>query len=221
MGSIPGRLALVTAILCMGHVAAAQEFSGGGGSVYFGTGFPNSVEAASALADEIGVDDERGYVVAGLQGFYQGERFRLGGAFQAHAWGGVNAGEYEPHDGAAGVAAAIWGLYATYTFRHDRVLLNAGGIAGAGRCALGSTFEDGRVDVDEAVTTFFLEPLVSLGVAATTWFGVEFELATPLFLLTDDLALESTDRAPVEVKNSDLAGVTFCLKLTFGKLVAF
>jgi len=194
----------------------AAGFSGGGVSIYLGTGYPNSIDAASQLAGDLGVTDETGNAFAGIEGFYQGATYRLGAAFQAHAWGGVNPGTQNVDDDAAGVAAAIGGLYATWTFRHDRLLLNAGGIVGAGRALIGYSLGD-TLDTHESVTTFYLEPNISLGVAATSWFGVEFQLSVPIFLLTEDLVLVH-DNAEYRVRNGDMAGVTFCMKLSFGKL---
>jgi hypothetical protein len=210
--------AAVAALLTLGGPSDAEDFSGGGGSIFLGTGSPNSVDAASALAGDLDVNDEAGNFLLGIAGFYQGDRFRLGGAFQAQAWGGVNPGDYDAEDDAAGVAAATWGLYGTYTFRHDRVLLNAGGVAGAGRCFLGYTLGDGT-DADESVATFYLEPHVCVGVAATSWFGVEFQLSTPIYLLTDDLELTVANRT-YRVEGSDLAGLDFSLRLTFGRIAA-
>jgi len=197
--------------------ARAEGFSGGGGSIYFGTGSPNSINAASRLAQDVGLDDDTGNYVAGLLGFYQADRYRLGGALQAHAWGGANFGKQGASDGAAGVAAAIMGLYGTYTLNHDRMLLNVGGIVGAGRSALGFSFGDGGPEEDENVATFLIEPHISLGVAACSWFGVEFQLSAPIFLLTEDLTLRH-DGEVYTVKSSDMMGVNFVARLTFGRI---
>ena len=35
----------------------ARGFSGGGGSIYFGTGSPNSIDAVSQLADDLDIND--------------------------------------------------------------------------------------------------------------------------------------------------------------------
>jgi hypothetical protein len=197
--------------------AGAEGLSGGGGSIWIGTGAPNSVDAASELAEDVGADGRTGNWSGGLQGFYQGDRYRLGGAIQGQAWGGANAGKYEADDGAAGVATIVGGLYATYTFRHDRVLVNAGGIVGAGRALLGFSLDGGDVEDEENVATFYLEPHVSVGVATCRWFGVEFQLSAPIYVLTEELRLETGGKT-YTVKSGDLAGVNFALKLTFGKV---
>lgn len=214
---LPSVAALLIVVLIPGGVAAA-EFSGGGASMVLGLGTPNSVDAATALANDLAINDERGNVVLGLQGFYQGDRYRLGGTAQAHAWGGINPGKDGADDDAAGVGAFIVGLYVTHTIAHDRMLLNVGGIAGAGRCLLGYSL--GGVDRDESVTAFLLEPHISLGVAEWRWFGVEFQLSAPIFLLTEDLTL-TEGGTTYTVKNGDMIGVNFSLKLTFGKIADF
>lgn len=199
--------------------AAAGDFSGGGLSLGLGTGSPNSVDAASALARDLSVDDETGNYTFIMQGFYQADRFRLGAAFQGQVWGGANVGDQEPKDSAAGVVAAIGGLYGTFTFRHDRVLLNAGGTVGAGRCLLGYSLGNSGPDEKESVSTFYLEPQVSVGVATCRWFGAEFQLSTPIYLLTEDFVL-TYDGQTYAVQGSDLAGVQFCMKLTFGLIAS-
>ncbi|MDH3199207.1 MAG: hypothetical protein OEO21_13305, partial [Candidatus Krumholzibacteria bacterium] len=162
---------VLVAIMLGAGGASAEGFSGGGGSIYFGTGSPNSINAASRLADDLDINDETGNYILGALGFYQGDRYRLGGALQAHAWGGANLGSQGASDGAAGVAAAITGVYGTYTLSHDRMLLNVGGIIGGGRSLLGFSFGDGGPEEKAHVATFFVEPHVSVGVAATRWFG--------------------------------------------------
>jgi hypothetical protein len=214
------RLALVAVTLVVVFIASstvAGEFSGGGGSIYFGTGSPNSVDAASELADDLDINDETGNYVAGILGFYQGDSYRIGGAIQAHAWAGANLGKNGAEDDAAGVAAIVGGLYGTYTIRHDRMLLNVGAIAGAGRCLLGYSLGDEDRDKDESVSTFFIEPQASVGVAACRWFGVEFQLSAPIFILAEDLKLTEGDKT-YTVKSSDMTGVNFSLRLTFGKI---
>jgi hypothetical protein len=213
---LPFMAVLLIALFIPGAVAA-EEFSGGGGSVYFGTGSPNSIDAASELADDLDINDERGNYVLGVQGFFQGDRYRLGGALQAHAWGGANLGKNGADDDAAGVAALVGGLYGTYTIRHDRMLLNVGGIIGAGRCVLGYSLGEEDKDRDESVSTFFIEPQASLGVATCRWFGVEFQLSAPIFILTQDLKLNEGGKT-YTVKSSDMMGVNFSLKLTFGRI---
>jgi hypothetical protein len=216
----PRRLSIATAwsalVIFIGPVPA-DAFEGGGGSLYFGTGFPNSIDAASNLADDLGVNDETGNYVAGVLGFYQGDRYRIGGAFQANAWGGVNPGQHGAEEDAAGVAAAVGGLYATYTIRRDRTLLNVGGIVGAGRAVLGFSLGDEDVDRDENVATFYLEPHVSAGVAIWRYFGVEFTLGVPVFILAEDLELTHEGRT-YSVKSRDMTGVSFSMRLTFGKI---
>ncbi len=214
------RLPFVAALLVAVFIpsaAAAGEFSGGGGSIYVGTGWPNSIDAASELADDLDINDETGNFVLGVQGFYQGSGYRIGGAIQAHAWAGVNIGKNGAEDDAAGVAALVGGFYGTYTIRHDRVLLNAGAVVGAGRCLLGYSLGDEDEDSEESVGTFFIEPQVSLGVATCRWFGVEFQFSAPFFILTEELKL-SEGGTEYSVKSSDMMGVNFSIKFTFGKI---
>jgi len=215
----PSVIAWLFPLLLAAGAPSAQEFSGGGASVLFGTGSPNTIHAADALARDLDVRDVTGNANAGLVGFYQADRFRLGGAFLAQAWGGVNAGGRHAKDDAAGVAAAIGGLYATYTARHDRVLLNVGGVAGAGRCLVGFSLDDGATDREETVTTFYLGPQVSVGVAACRWFGVEFQLSSPVYFFTDELRLDYGGRT-YTVEGSDLAGLQFGMALTMGRIAA-
>jgi hypothetical protein len=210
-------LAVFVFVFSAGAPAGAEEFSGGGGSIVFGTGYPNSIDAVSALAGALDIKDETGNFLMGIQGFYQGDRFRLGGTLQAQGWAGVNAGSDEAEDDAAGVAALVGGLYGTYTIRHDRVLINAGAVVGAGRCLIGYSLADGIFEENESVGTFYLEPQVSVGVAATRWFGVEFQLSAPIFILTDDLVLAMGDTS-YKVDSNDMAGVTFAVRLTFGRI---
>lgn len=197
--------------------ATAAGFEGGGGSLWIGTGWPSTVDAASNLAEQLAVRDHTGNWAAGVQGFYQGDRHRLGGAFQAHAWGGVNPGRHGADEDAAGVAAFVGGLYGTWTWKRDRTLLNVGAIVGAGRCYLGYSLGSDAVEEESNVATFFLEPHVSAGVATCRWFGLEFQLSVPVFLLTEDLALTVADRTHV-VTSGDLTGIDFRLKLTAGKI---
>lgn len=213
-------LPFISVLLIVGFIGGtvvAGEFSGGGGSVYFGMGSPNAIDAASDLADELDINDESGNFVVGVQGFFQGDRYRLGGALQAHAWAGANLGKNGAEDDAAGVAALVGGLYGTYTFRYDRMLLNVGAVVGAGRCLLGYSLGDEFEDREESVTTFFIEPQASLGVATCQWFGVEFQLSAPIFMLTDDLEL-TEGGTTYTVKSGDMTGVNFSVKLTFGKI---
>jgi hypothetical protein len=205
------------AVLLHAVSAAGQPFSGGGVSIYGGTGFPNSIDAAEALADDRGFTEKVGNLVVGLQGFYQGDRFRLGGAMQAHGWGGVSTGKQEATEGAAGVVAAVAGLYATRTFRHDRLLLNVGGVVGGGRALLGFSEEDASAEEYERVAVFYVEPLISAGVAATRWFGVELQLSAPLFVLADDLTFTDGGRG-YTASGRDMSGVSLMVKLTFGKI---
>jgi hypothetical protein len=199
--------------------AGAQGFSGGGASLYLGMGWPNSIDAVGELADALDLGDETGSACFGLHGFYQGDAFRLGGALQAHGWAGFSTQEQDNSDDAAGVAALIAGVYGTYTFRHDRVLLNVGAVAGAGRCVLGYDLE-GALDDHSSVAVFVIEPLVSLGVAATRWFGLEFQLSAPIFILSDTLELD-VDPNVFTVKSGDMTGVNFAVKLTFGKIADY
>jgi hypothetical protein len=205
------------AVLLHAASVSGQPFSGGGASIYVGTGFPNSIDAASELAGDLGFTDEVGNLVVGLQGFYQGDRYRLGAAFQALGWGGVNTGTQKANEGAAGVVAGVAGLYATRTIRHDRFLLNVGGVLGGGRALLGFTEEDGSAEEYERVAVFYIEPLISAGVAATSWFGVEFQLSAPLFVLADDLEFTYGGRA-YRASGRDMNGASFMVKLTFGKI---
>jgi hypothetical protein len=209
--------AVLLIVVFIPSAVAAEEFSGGGGSIYIGTGWPNSIDAASELADDLDINDESGNFVLGVQGFYQGGEYRIGGAFQAHAWAGVNIGKNDAEDDAAGVAALVGGLYGTYTIRHDRILLNVGAVIGAGRCLLGYSLGDEDEDRDESVSTFFIEPQASLGVATCRWFGVEFQLSAPIFVLTEELKLSEGEKT-YTVKSSDMMGVNFSIKLTFGKI---
>lgn len=213
---LPSMIVALIAVLIPVAVVAGG-FSGGGGSFYLGTGSPNSIDAASGLADDLGINDETGNYALGVQGFYQGERYRLGGAFQAHAWAGVNPGENGADDEAAGVAALVGGLYSTYTVRHDRMLLNVGAVVGAGRCLFGYSLGDEGEDAHENVSAFFIEPQVSLGVATCRWFGTEFQLSAPIFVLTEDLTLNEGGKT-YTVKGSDMTGVNFSIKLTFGRI---
>jgi hypothetical protein len=206
----------LAAVLCA-VPAASQTFSGGGGSIYLGTGFPDSIDGATELADDLAFNQDVGKLVAGLDGFYQGNRFRLGGALQAHGWGGVSTGRQKADEGAAGVVAAVAGLYGTYTIRHDRVLLNVGGIAGGGRALLGFSQDHGGPEEYEQVAVFYIEPLISAGVAANRWFGVEFQLSAPIFILSDDLELVYGGRT-YTAAGGDMTGVSFAVKLTFGKI---
>jgi hypothetical protein len=208
---------LIIGIILIPVLALAGDFSGGGGSFYFGTGSPNSIDAASQLADFYNINDESGNYVMGFQGFYQAERYRLGGAFQGHAWAGVNPGNNGAGEDAAGVAAFVGGLYSTYTFRHDRLLLNAGAIVGAGRVYLGYKLGDRNIEKTENVSTFYIEPQISLGVATCRWFAVEFQLSAPIFILTEDLRI-SADGRVFTVKSGDMNGVNFSIKLTGGKI---
>ena len=172
----------------------ARDFSGGGGSIYFGTGYPNSISAVSDLTNDLKINDARGNYVLGVQGFFQSDRYRLGGALQGHAWGSVNFRNDDAKDDAAGVAAVVGGIYGSYSIRHDRMLLNAGAIIGAGRCFFG--YNLGKLDEDrhENVSTFYIEPQVSLGVASCRWFAVEFQLSAPIFILTEELKLSRRRR---------------------------
>jgi hypothetical protein len=56
-----------------------------------------------------------------------------------------------------------------------------------------------------------------LHVAATRWFGVEFQLSAPIFILMDDLQLEEGGKT-YAVEGSDMMGVNFNVKFTFGKI---
>jgi hypothetical protein len=197
--------------------ATAGEFEGGGASLLFGTGWPSSVDAASRLADDLAVNDETGNGVVGFQGFYQGDLYRLGAAFQAQAWGGVNPGKHGADEDAAGVAAFVGGLYGTYTISHGRALVNVGAVVGAGRCFLGFSLGDENVEEEENVATFYLEPNVSVGVATCAWFGVEFQLSAPVYFLAEDLTLTHESNT-YTVKSGDLTSVLFSMKLTFGKI---
>jgi hypothetical protein len=210
-------MTLFLALLLVPATAFPGDFSGGGGSFYFGTGSPNSIDAASQLADYYNINDESGNYVMGVQGFYQAERYRLGGAFQGHAWAGVNPGSNGAGDDAAGVAAFVGGLYSTYTFRHDRLLLNAGAIVGAGRVYLGYSVADRIIEKTENVSTFYIEPQISLGVATCRWFAVEFQLSAPIFILTEDLRISAGGRV-YTVKSGDMNGINFSIKLTGGKI---
>jgi hypothetical protein len=207
---------VLSCLILSANSVIAGEFEGGGGSIYIGTGTPNSIDAATRLATDLNVNDETGNYAVGLLGFYQADRFRVGGAIQAHAWGGVNPGSHGADDGTAGVAAVIGAAYGTYTFHHDRLLLNVGGLVGAGRCFLGFSLDNGTSEQDESVSTFYLEPHISFGVATCPYFGVEFQFSAPIFILTEDLTLNHADRM-YTVTSSDMAGVHFSIKLTFGR----
>jgi hypothetical protein len=213
MGVLLIVLFIPTAIL-------ASEFSGGGGSIYFATGAPNSIDAVSELGDNLGVNGGSGNYVFGVQGFFQGHRYRMGGSVQAHAWAGVNLGKEDTEDDVAGLAVVVGGFYGSYTLKYDRMLLNVGAVVGAGRCFLGYSLGDGEIEREESVSTFFIEPQLSVGVATSRWFGVEFQLSTPIFILTDDLRLAEGERI-YTVRSSDMMGVNFGIKLTFGKIANF
>jgi hypothetical protein len=197
------------AMLLHAAPAASQTFSGGGGSIYFGTGFPTSIDGASALADQLGFTRNVHNLLVGIQGFYQGNRSRLGGAVEAHAWGGVD-------NGAAGVVAAVGGLYGTRSFRHDHVLLNVGGIIGGGRARLGFGQEGGPTQYAQA-SVFYLEPLLSAGVAPSSWFGLEFQLSAPVFILNKDLDFTYGGNQ-YTATSRDMSGVSFAVMFTFGKI---
>lgn len=215
-GRLPLTAVLLTVVFMAG-TADAEGFSGGGGSIYFGTGSPNSIDAASDLVNDLDINDESGNFLLGVQGFYQGDWYRIGGALQTHAWAGANLGKNDTEDDAAGVAAIVGGFYGAYTIRHDRMLLNVGAVVGAGRCLLGYSLGDEGEDRDETVSTFFIEPQASLGVATCRWFGVEFQLSAPIFILTDDLEL-TEGGTTYTVKSGDMTGVTFSVKLTLGEI---
>jgi hypothetical protein len=198
----------------------ADEFTGGGASIYFGSGTPNSIDGASELADDYQIKDETGNFMMGVVGFFQGDNFRGGAAFQMHAWAGVNAGEQEADDDTAGAAAVVFGFYCAWTPRHDRMLLNVGAVIGAGKAILGYSLGEDRGDIDESVTvgTFYLEPFVSVGVATGRWFGVEFQLSAPIFILQEDLQLTTVLNKTYTVKGSEMSGLSGSIKLTFGKI---
>lgn len=191
-------------------------FSGGGGSIYAGLGSPSSIDAASELADDLDINDEEGNFTIGAIGFYQADRYRLGGGFQMHAWGGTNPGDDDTEDDTAGLAAVLYGAYGTYTIRHDRLLLNAGAFVGAGKAILG--FDKGEEDIDEteSTTTFYIEPLVSFGIATCPYFGIEFQISSPIFLFSEEIELRYGGKTYI-VEGDELSGVNFVLKLTFGK----
>jgi hypothetical protein len=111
----------------------------------------------------------------------------------------------------------VIGLYGTHTIRNDIMLLNVGGIVGAGKCLLGYNLEDEGKDRNENVSVFFIEPQVSLGVATCRWFGIEFQLSSPIFIFTEELELSEGEKS-YSVKSSDMMGVNFSVKLTFGKI---
>lgn len=228
------RISFMTVFLILVFIHSAviaRDFSGGGGSIYFGTGSPNSIDAVSELADDLDIDDQSGNYTLGVQGFFQGERYRLGGTLQAHAWAGFNLtknninndiddvspGKNNTDDEVAGVAAIVGGLYSSYTIRHDRMLLNIGTVVGAGRCFLGYSLGGEGENREVSVSTFFIEPQASLGVATCRWFAVEFQLSSPIFILTEDLKL-SERRKTYTVRSGDMIGVNFSIKLTFGKI---
>lgn len=200
------------AVLLHAAPAASQTFSGGGGSIYLGTGVPTSIDSATELVDELGFARNIHNVLVGVQGFYQADRFRLGGSVEAHAWGGVD-------HGAAGVVAAVGGLYGTWSLRHDRLLLNAGGVIGGGRARLGFGHENGPSEYAQ-VSAFYVEPLISAGVAASRWFGVEFQLSAPVFVLSRDLEFTYLEHQ-YTATSGDMSGVSFAVMFTFGKIADF
>lgn len=210
-------IAVIIIVVFIPSVLVAEEFSGGGGSIYFGFGSPSSIDAASELSYDLGINDQTGNGVLGVQGFYQDESYRLGGALQGHAWAGVNSGKNGADDDAAGVGALVIGLYGTHTVMNDRMLLNVGAIVGAGKCFLGYNLEEENEDRNESVSTFYIEPQVSLGVATCRWFGVEFQLSAPIFILTEKLELTEEGKT-YSVESDDMIGVNFSAKLTFGKI---
>ncbi|MFC1852791.1 hypothetical protein ACFL27_21550 [candidate division CSSED10-310 bacterium] len=195
----------------------AQDFQGGGASIYLGAGTPNSIDAASDIAADLNINDETGNFVFGVLGFYQADKFRMGAAFQMHAWAGVNPGTEDVEDDAAGVMAVIWGVYSTYTIKHDRFLMNVGAIVGSGRAVLGFSYGEEDIDENESVDTLYIEPLISFGVAACRWFGAEFQVSAPLFFLSQDLELDWAGET-YTVESSEMSGVNVSLKLTFGKI---
>ena len=98
-------------------------------------------------------------------------------------------------------------------------MLNLGGLVGAGRCFLGFSLDDGGLEQDASVATFYVEPHVSFGVATCPYFGIEFQFSAPIFILTEDLTLSHAGRT-YTVTGGDMAGVNFSLKLTFGSIAA-
>jgi len=204
-------------ILLIPLMVYSQGFSGGGGSIYFGTGSPNSIGAASDLGNDLQINDQTGNFVLGMQGFYQAPTYRLGGAIQTHAWGGANLGDDTTGDDAAGVGAIVGGLYYSYTWRLDRILINTGVVFGAGRCFLGYSLGDGQQSKNVSVSTFYIEPQISLGVATCRWFGVEFQLSSPFFILTENLSLTEAGQSYI-VTGGDMLGINFSIKLAFGKI---
>jgi len=50
-------MAVFLILVFIHSVIVARGFSGGGGSIYFGTGSPNSIDAVSQLADDLDIND--------------------------------------------------------------------------------------------------------------------------------------------------------------------
>lgn len=197
----------------------AAAFTGGGGSIYLGTGYPSSIDAVDELSEDLRINEEEGNFNFGLQGFYQADKYRLGADLQWHLWGGSNPGDEDDDVDAdtAGVGAVTYGMYTTYTIRHDRLLLNVGGVVGAGVAFLGYDYGQRDVSDHETVSTFYIEPLISFGVGTCRYFGVEFQASAPIFVFSEDLTLDYLGKE-YTVKGSELNGVNFAIKLTFGKI---
>ena len=54
-------IAFLLILLHIPGVLSSQSFSGGGGSFYFGTGSPNSIEAVSQLSEAYRITEEGGW----------------------------------------------------------------------------------------------------------------------------------------------------------------
>lgn len=198
---------------------SVSAFQGGGGGIFFGTGTPSSIDAVEDLSDQLGITEEEGNFNAGAFGFFQGDNYRMGASFQFHVWAGWNVGNDDAEDDTAGLAAVTGGFYGTYTFSKNRLLLNLGGTIGAGTIALGYNLgqESGDISNSESLSTLYLEPQISVGIATCRWVGVEFQLSSPIFIFDEDLTLYVRGQE-FTVKSGDMAGISFSIKLLFGRI---
>lgn len=198
-------------------VITSFAFEGAGAGLFLGTGTPSSINAADDLSEDLGINEEKGNFSFGALGFYQAPTYRLGASFQFQAWAGWNTGDDNAQEESAGLAAFTAGLYGTYSFYTGRILLNIGGVVGAGRVSLGYNLNEERGDIKErdSVSTFYIEPQISFGIATCRWVGVEFQLSSPIYFLDDELKITLYGNE-YSVDSNEMIGITFSMKLLFG-----